>query len=116
VFHADAAEILARGPKGRGHEPQPRRNEMTEDKALTQLVEEAVDKGATTAEEIHRSIAELPITMLEELGLFEKTTEDVKKIQDASIGAIYGVIRDINHSVAKLASDILEQASERGKG
>ena len=40
---------------------------MSEDKALTQLVEEAVDKGATTAEEIHRSIAELPIKVLEEI-------------------------------------------------
>ncbi len=86
---------------------------MSEDKALTELVEEAVDKGATTAEEIHRSIAELPITVLEQLGLFEKTTSDVKQIQDVSIGAIYGVIRDVNHSVAKLAGDILEQASER---
>ena len=51
--------------------------------------------------------------MLEEIGLFEKTTSDIKEIQNASIGAIYGVIRDVNHSVAKLAKDILYQASER---
>ena len=89
---------------------------MSEDKALAQLVEEAVDKGASTAEEIHRSIAELPITMLEQLGLFEKTAGDVKKIQDASIGAIYDVIRDINHSVGKLAGEILAEASERRAG
>jgi hypothetical protein len=86
---------------------------MSEDKALTQLVEEAVDKGANTVEEIHRSIADLPIKVLEEIGLFEKTTSDIKEIQNASIGAIYDVIRDVNHSVAKLASDILDQASER---
>ena len=88
---------------------------MSEDRALTELVEEAVNKGATTAEEIHRSVAELPITMLEQLGLFEKTTSDVKQITDASIGAIYDVIRDVNHSVAKLAGDILEEASEHRK-
>jgi uncharacterized NAD-dependent epimerase/dehydratase family protein len=89
---------------------------MSEDKALTELVEEAVEKGANTVEEIHRSIAELPITVLEQIGLFEKTTSDVRKIQEASIGAIYDVIRDVNHSVAKLAGDILEQASESRKG
>ena len=89
---------------------------MSEDKALTQLVEEAVDKGANTVEEIHRSIADLPIKVLEEIGLFEKTTSDIKEIQNASIGAIYDVIRDVNHSVAKLAKDILDQASERRDG
>jgi hypothetical protein len=89
---------------------------MSEDKALTQLVEEAVDKGANTVEEIHRSIADLPIKVLEEIGLFEKTTSDIKEIQNASIGAIYDVIRDVNHSVAKLAKDILDQTSERTEG
>ena len=88
---------------------------MSEDKALTELVEEAVDKGATTAEEIHRSIADLPITVLERRGLFEKSVGDVKKISDASIGAIYDVIRDVNHSVAKLANDLLDEAGEQTK-
>jgi polyhydroxyalkanoate synthesis regulator phasin len=88
---------------------------MSEDKHLAQLVEEAVDKGATTAEEIHRAVAELPITVLEQMGVFEQSRSDVKKIQDASIGAIYDVIRDVNHSVAKLANDILEQAGESRK-
>ena len=89
---------------------------MSEDKALTKLVEEAVDKGATPAEEIHRSIAELPITILEQLGVLEETRHEVKKVQDASIGAIYDVIRDVNHSIARLASDVLDEAAERKAG
>lgn len=82
---------------------------MSDEKKLTELIEEAVDKGATTVEEIHRSIAELPITILERAELFESTTGEVKRLQDASIGAIYDLIRDVNHKVAQLAVELLEQ-------
>ncbi len=76
---------------------------------ISKLIEEAVDKGATTAEEIHRSIAELPITVLERLGFGEKPSHEVRLIQDTTIGAIYNMVRDINHNVAELANDILEK-------
>jgi polyhydroxyalkanoate synthesis regulator phasin len=81
---------------------------MNDEKALMELVEEAVAKGATTAEEIHRSVADLPLTVLERLGLFEETTSEVRKIQEASIGAVYDLIRDVNHKVGKLATELLE--------
>jgi uncharacterized protein YaaR (DUF327 family) len=82
-----------------------------EEQKLTRLVEEIIDKGANTAEDINRAILDLPVTMLENLGL-EETADDVKKVQDSSIGAIYKLIHDINHKVADLATDLLEQ---RGK-
>jgi hypothetical protein len=81
---------------------------------LTRLVEEIVDQGATTAEEINRAVLELPISVLENLGL-EETAKDVKKIQDKSIGAIYKLIHDINHQVAELATDILKPDSAKPK-
>ena len=84
----------------------------SEEQKLTRLVEEIIDKGATTAEEINRSILDLPVTVLESLGL-EETADDVKKVQDSSIGAIYKLIHDINHKVADLASDLLEQRGEK---
>jgi uncharacterized protein YaaR (DUF327 family) len=80
----------------------------SEEQTLTRLVEEIIDKGANTAEDINRAILELPVTMLENLGL-EETADDVKKVQDSSIGAIYKLIHDINHKVADLATDLLEQ-------
>lgn len=86
------------------------------DTALTELIAEAVDRGATTVEEIHREIAELPLGVLERLGLFPQTTPDVRRIQDASIGAIYDAIREINHSVTRLAGDLLELGAEAGTG
>lgn len=86
---------------------------MSEAKALTELIEDAVNKGANTVEQIHREIADLPLGVLERLGLFERTTSDVRRVQDASIGAVYDVIRDVNFLVTKLAGDLLEERAER---
>ena len=79
------------------------------EKSLVRLIEEAVDKGATTAEEIHRAVAELPVSVLEKLEFLDAARSEVKRIQDTSIGALYELIRDINHKIAKLAVDVLEE-------
>ena len=81
---------------------------MSDAKALSARIEEAVDQGATTVEEIHRAIADMPLGVLERLGLLERTAGEVRRIQDVSIGAVYGLVRDINHKVAELAGDLLE--------
>ncbi len=85
---------------------------MADQKALNELIEEAVEKGATTVEQIHREIADLPLTVLERIGLFERTAGDVRTLQDASIGAVYDVIRDVNHQVNQLAGELLGARSE----
>ena len=79
-----------------------------DDKSLAEYVEDAVDKGATTVEEIHRAIAELPVTVLERADLLEETRSEVRRLQDASIGAVYDLIRNVNHKVARFADDLLE--------
>lgn len=84
------------------------------EQTLTRLIEEVIDQGASTAEEINRAILDLPVTVLESLGL-EETAGDVKKIQDISIGAIYELIHDINHKVADLATDLLDQPVKKKK-
>ena len=88
---------------------------MSDERKLTELIEEAVDKGATTVEEIHRSIAELPVTILERAELFQTTAGEVKRLQDVSIGAIYDLIRDVNHKVAQLAVELLDQRAVRSQ-
>ncbi len=98
--------------------PQPKASttnktrKASEEQKLTRLVEEIIDKGANTAEEINRAILDLPVTVLENLGL-EETADDVKKVQDSTIGAVYKLIHDINHKVADLATDLLEQPGEQ---
>jgi hypothetical protein len=88
------------------------RSEKTEVRAdikkLADLVQKEVDDGATTVEEIHKAIAGLPLDILERLDVFEQTVKDVRKVQDASIGAIYDLIRKVNDEVGNYAKELLE--------
>src|SRR5574338_587847 len=80
---------------------------------LADLVERAIDEGAKSVEEIHRSIASLPLDVLERLDVFEKSVKDVRRVQDASIGAIYDVIHKVNREAARLARELLERGAPR---
>jgi hypothetical protein len=80
---------------------------------LTELIETAIHRGASSVEEIHRAIASLPLEVMENLGLLERTARDVKRIQEESIGAVYDRIRRINHEVGCLAADLLESNRRR---
>lgn len=76
--------------------------------AVKDLIQEAVDKGATSVEQIHRTIAELPLEVLEKRGLLGEEGKDARKLVDTSIGAVYDVIRAVNREVGELASGIFE--------
>jgi hypothetical protein len=89
---------------------QARRGARSEVTRLADLVREIVADGATTVEEIHKAIADLPLDVLERLDLFKGTARNVRKIQDTSIGAIYDVIRKVDREVARLATEVLERA------
>jgi len=84
-----------------------------ERKALAKFVQDAIDKGATTVEEIHKSIADLPLKVLEESELLRRPAKEVMRVQDHTIGAIYDLIRDINKRIGTLASDLLTEAAKR---
>ena len=88
---------------------------MAQAKSLADLIEEAVDNGATTVEEIHKAIADLPLKMLEEIKLLKKPVRQVRKVQDRSIGAVYNLIRAINEQVAELAGKVLKRRGLPGK-
>ena len=92
---------------------QAKSRKRSEATRLADLVRQVVDDGATTAEEIHKAIADLPLDVLQRLDVFEKTVKDVKRIQDSSIGAVYDVIRKVNREVTQLAAEILTRAPKR---
>jgi len=75
---------------------------------LTDRVREIVDSGTDTAEEIHRSIANAPLDVLERIEGLEGTIGDVRKIQERSIGAVYDLVRNVNRDVAKLADELMK--------
>jgi hypothetical protein len=82
-------------------------------KTLTKVVQDAIDEGATTVEEIHKAIADLPLKMLEQSDLLKGSAKKVKRVQDHSIGAIYNLIREINEKAGAFASDLLAEAAKR---
>ena len=89
---------------------------MSEAKRVADMIQEAVDKGATTAEEIHKSIADLPLKVLDTVEFLKKPVKEVRRIQDRSIGAVYDLIRGINEQVGALADDVLNRRRRAAKG
>jgi hypothetical protein len=71
-------------------------------------VEETIHLTTTAIEEIHKSIAEVPLEVMRRSGLFEKTADDVGELQERSISAVYGAVRDVNRRICGLASDLLD--------
>jgi hypothetical protein len=82
-------------------------------KTLIRFIQDAVDKGATTVEEVHKSIADLPLTILEENELLRSSAKEAKRLQDHTLGAIYDVIREVNEEVGTYASGLLAEAAKR---
>jgi hypothetical protein len=87
---------------------------MAKKKPLIEFVQEAIKKGATTAEDVTRSITDMPLKRLEKIESLRGPLKKITKVQDESIGAIYDMIRDVTEQVAKFATDLLEQARAAG--
>ena len=76
--------------------------------AVKDLIQEAVDKGATSVEQIHKTIAELPLSALEKRGLLGEEGSKALGALDASIGTVYEAIRSVNREIGELASGLFE--------
>jgi len=74
---------------------------------VVDLVQREIDDGATNVEEIHKAIAALPLDVLDRLDIFEEMSKGARKVQEATIGAMYDVIRKVNDEVGKLAKELL---------
>jgi len=85
-------------------------------KTTVRFIQDAIDKGATTVEEIHKSVADLPLKILEESDVLKESAKEAKRLQDHTIGAIYDVIREINEQVGTYASGLLAEADKRRAG
>lgn len=72
---------------------------------LKDMIQEAIDDGATTVEEVHQHIAGLPFDALEKLGLFEEQANSLRERQRRTIGLVYDTIRKVNQEVGSLISE-----------
>lgn len=71
------------------------------------LVEEAIDNGATSVEEIHRAVANTPLEVLKQVEPLSGPAEVAQDLASRSIGAIYETIRSVNEQVGVFAEQLL---------
>jgi len=83
--------------------------------AIKDLIQEAVDKGATTVEQIHKVIADLPFSVLEQRGLLDDTGAAVRDTSARTIGSVYDAIRRINREIGEMASHVIEAVDDQIK-
>lgn len=79
---------------------------------LKDMVQMAVDKGATTVEQVHKTIADLPFEALEQSGLIDDDKQNLREKNQQTIGRVYDTIREINKEIGNLASDMFEIAED----
>lgn len=76
-------------------------------KSLQEHVQDAINKGATSVEDVHRSIASLPFNQLEKIAFLESSAQKARDFTDQSIGAVYDSIRSLNQRAGKIARELL---------
>ena len=79
---------------------------------LKDFIQEAVDRCATSVEQIHQYIAALPFEALEKSGLLEDEKLKLREKQRRSIGMVYDAIRRINREIGQLISDQFENVED----
>jgi hypothetical protein len=72
-------------------------------------VQEAIDQGATTVEEIHKRIAALPLSTLKSIPGLDPLADTAEDLTHKSIGAVYEAIRTVNAQVSEIARQLLDQ-------
>lgn len=82
---------------------------------LKDLVQEAVDRGATSVEQIHQSIADLPFEALDRMGLLDADGNGLRDTKTRTIGFVYDAIRRINQEVGELLSEQFENLESGAK-
>ncbi|HXG28599.1 MAG TPA: hypothetical protein VNJ47_07110 [Nevskiales bacterium] len=83
-------------------------NRLQRIELLKDFIQEAVDKGATSVEQVHQYIADLPFEALERSGLLRDDRLGLRQKQRQTIGMVYDAIRRINREIGQLVSDQFE--------
>lgn len=81
-------------------------------KDLKDFVQNAIDKGASSVEDVHKKIAGLPLDYIAKIGPLHEQAEQVKAFQDSTIGSIYEAIRLVNEKGGEYAEELLSKEKE----
>jgi hypothetical protein len=79
---------------------------------LKDMIQQAVDRGATSVEQIHQYIADLPFEALERSGLIDEKKLQLREKKTRTIGMVYDAIRGINKQIGEMISDQFENLED----
>jgi hypothetical protein len=88
-------------------------------RGLTELVRDAVDKGATAVEQVHKRTASRPFELLEKVPPLEVPVRGIHELHDLAVSGSYGMVRWVNRvagTAVGVALDLLEQSRARDAG
>jgi len=80
---------------------------------IQKVVKQAIEMGATNVEQIHQSIAKMPLKYLEKIERIESAAKKVGDIQEKTIGYVYDLIRRVNNRVDGVAKDLLKKTGDK---
>jgi hypothetical protein len=79
---------------------------------ITNTVQQAIERGATSVEEIHAYIADLPFEALARTGLLEEEPLQLRGRQRRAIGVVYEAIRHVTHAVGGFVAEQIENLED----
>lgn len=80
---------------------------MEEIDKVRSMVQDAIDQGATTVEDVHKKIASMPLQALQGVAPLADAAKQVDDLSQAGIGAVYDALRTVNEQVGSIASQLL---------
>lgn len=83
---------------------------MTRIKSLKDAVQQAIDNGARSAEEVYMRVSRMPFDQLERIAALEGIVKKARGVHDQSVARLYETIRAINKRVGRLADQALRRA------
>lgn len=85
---------------------------MSKLQSLKDAVQQALDDGATTVEDVHRRVANIPFEQLAKIAAVEGLVNQARDLHDQSVGTVYDTIRKVNARVGELADAALQQRNK----
>lgn len=75
--------------------------------SLQEVVQKAIEDGATTVEQVHLSISSMPFDVLEKIDALQAPINSARDVHDQTVGNIYETIRLLNDRAGDLARTLL---------
>lgn len=79
---------------------------------IKDTIQQAVDRGARSVQQIHQYVADLPFEALARSGLYADRRWHLRRRQQRTIGMVYDAIRHINGAVGRFVSDQIENVED----